>query len=583
MSALATRESFALTEYKPQGLGHILKLSAIFTAGTMLVSMGGSILFAAPLALATVYQMFRSTGKVKDADWCKSRDELWHYKLSPKHKSIADSYADWCQEWGKGTINSLIEPMIGNCELCNFTKDKKHPYYGLRGILTFDDGESVPLTPADYVAFRLWERQEALSRKDAIEAQVQEVEEPKMLPQSLDELALAFGDAPLVQPPNAMEFLRSLTSAPLQPVILAGLPGSGKGMLAALALSLGVKERGLRYWIFNPKNKLEEAGYWARSEKHFLKDRLLNDEGLFADLMATIETFAAEGSRRNNNPGKHEPFILLLEEITSLIGLFTPKQKQIFKSKMTAVTTLLRGSNMAIWLSGQSVTLEDLGFTGKSNRAVFTAIAAVAEDRTGSKSNCDLLAIPFDESTLPPGRCWLTDNAVYCALQAPGNIPQYPTWQDVPNLIDLRPYAAAVEVGTEQHDLEDLLASPALTPKKIEQIADAYQLPSPVEQLEKTYQMDAVEPTAIREVVPTKNSFENLPEPLNDVARYIHSKGGELAVSTLKDWGRARRNNPLNSEAIDHSLIELMELQLISTFTPTEGKGEWVKWETGSR
>ena len=170
MSALATRESFALTEYKPQGLGHILKLSAIFTAGTMLVSMGGSILFAAPLALATVYQMFRSTGKVKDADWCQSRDELWHYKLSPKHKSIADSYADWCQEWGKGTINSLIEPMIGNCELCNFTQDKKHPYHGLRGILTFDDGESVPLTPADYVAFRLWERQEALSRKDAIEA-----------------------------------------------------------------------------------------------------------------------------------------------------------------------------------------------------------------------------------------------------------------------------------------------------------------------------------------------------------------------------------------------------------------------------
>ncbi len=578
MTALATRESFALTEYKPQGLGHILKLSAIVTAGTVLISMGGSILFAAPLALATVYQMFRSTGKVKDADWCQSRDELWHYKLSPKHKSIADSYSDWCQEWGKGTIHSLIEPMIGNCELCNFTQDKKHPYHGLRGILTFDDGESVPLTPADYVAFRLWERQEALSRKDAIEAQVQEVEEPKMLPQSLDELALAFGDAPLVQPPNAMEFLQSLTSAPLQPVILAGLPGSGKGMLAALALSLGVKERGLRYWIFNPKNKLEEAGYWARSEKHFLKDRLLNDEGLFTDLMETIETFAAEGSRRNNNPGKHEPFILLLEEITSLIGLFTPKQKQIFKSKMTAVTTLLRGSNMAIWLSGQSVTLEDLGFTGKSNRAVFTAIAAVAEDRTGSKSNCDLLAIPFDESTLPPGRCWLTDNAVYSALQAPGNIPQYPTWQDVPNLIDLRPYAAAVEVGTEQHDLEDLLASPALIPQKIEQIADAYQLPSPVEQLEKTYQMDAVEPTAIREVVPTENSLEDLPEPLNDVARYIHSKDGELPISSLKNWGKSRRNGSLNSEAIDDSLLEMMELQLIETFTPHDSKGEWVRW-----
>ena len=286
--------------------------------------------------------MFRSTGKVRDSDWCNSRDELWHYKLSPKHKSIADSYSDWCKEWGRGTINSLIKPMIGNCELCNFTQDKKHPYHGLRGILTFDDGESVPLTPADYVAFRLWERQEALNRKDAIEAEFKEVDDAKMLPQSLDDLALAFGEAPPVQPPNALEFLRSLTSAPLKPVILAGLPGSGKGVLAAIALSLGVKERGLRFWIFNPKNKLEEAGYWARAEKHFLKDRLLNDEGLFFDLMETIETFAAEGSRRNNTPGKYEPFILLLEEITSLIGLFTPKQKQIFKSKLTAVASLLR-------------------------------------------------------------------------------------------------------------------------------------------------------------------------------------------------------------------------------------------------
>ena len=582
MTALATRESPALTEYKPQGLGHILKLSAIVTAGTLLISVGGNVLFAAPLALATVYQMFRSTGKVKDADWCQSRDELWHYKVSPKHQSIADSYSDWCQEWGKGTINSLIEPMIGNCELCNFTQDKKHPYHGLRGILIFDDGESVPLTPSDYVAFRLWERQEALSRKDALEAQVQEVEDPKLLPPALDELADAFGDAPPVQLPNALEFLRSLTSAPLQPVIIAGLPGSGKGIMAAIALSLGVKERGLRYWLFNPKNKLDEAGYWARAEKHYLKDRLQQDDQTFSDLMTTLELFSSEGSRRNNQPGSYEPLILLLEEITSIIGLFTPKQKEIFKSKIIALAGLLRGSNMAVWLSGQSVTLEDLGFSGKSNRSMFTAIAAVGPDRTGCKSICDLLTIPFDEATLPPGRCWLTGNAVYPALQAPGNIPQYPTWQDVPNLIDLRPYAAAVEGGREPYDLEDLLASPALTPKKIEQIANAYQLPSPVEQLEKTYQMDAVEPPAIREVVPTQNSFENLPEPLKDVARYIHSKGGELAVSTLKDWGRARRSNPLNSEAIDHLLIELMELHLISTFTPTEGKGEWIKWEAGS-
>ena len=403
--------------------------------------------------------------------------------------------------------------------------------------------------------------------------------EEKTLPQSLDGLTDVFAEAPPVQPPNALDFLRSLTSAPLKPVILAGLPGSGKGVLAAIALSLGVKERGLRYWLFNPKNKLNEAGYWARAEKHYLKDRLQQDDQIFSDLMTTLELFGSEGSRRNNQPGNYEPFILLLEEITALIGLFTPKQKQIFKSKLTAVASLLRGSNMAIWLSGQSVTLEDLGFSGKSNRAMFTAIAAVGSDRTGSKNICDLLAIPFDEAALPAGRCWLTSNGIYSALTAPSNIPQYATWQDVPNLIDLRPGVAVPEAGSNHaSDMADLLASPALTPKKIEQIAEAYQLPSPVEQLEKTYQMDAVEPTAICEVVPTKNSFEDLPEPLNDIARYIHSKNGELPVSSLKNWGKSRRNGSLNSEEIDHSLLELMELQLIETFTPNDSKGEWVRW-----
>ncbi|MEX0272477.1 hypothetical protein AB3R30_25515 [Leptolyngbyaceae cyanobacterium UHCC 1019] len=563
MSALATREAPALTEYKAQGLGHILKLSAIVTAGTVLISVGGSILFAAPLALATIYQMFRSTGKVKDADWCHSRDEIWHYKLSHKHKSIADSYSDWCKEWGKGTINSLIEPMIGNCELCNFIKDKKHPYHGLRGVLTFDDGESVPLTPADYVAFRLWERQEALSRKDAIEAEVLPTDQ-KLLPESVDELADTFGESqPVAAAPNALEFLRSLTSAPLQPVIIAGLPGSGKGVMAALALSLGVKERGLRYWICNPKNKLTEAGYWARCEKHYLKDRLQNDENLFSDLMATLEEFASEGSRRNNQPGNHEPFILLLEEITALIGLFTPKQKQIFKSKLTAVASLLRGCNMAIWMSGQSVTLEDLGFSGKSNRAMFTAIAAVGPDRAGSKSICDLLSIPFDEPTLPAGRCWLTGNAIYAALTAPCAIPQYATWQDVPNLIDLRPSAAMPQATSHTSaDIDNLLASPALTPKKIEQIANAYGLPLP---------KMAEESTAIAEVLPTEIApieallIEYADDPKTAAfLKWIASKpAGEIITREQIQSSYWAKQNGRDKATLDRVLIEAMSAHLL--------------------
>ena len=77
--------------------------------------------------------------------------------------------------------------------------------------------------------------------------------------------------------------------------------------------------------------------------------------------------------------------------------------------------------------------------------------------------------------------------------------------------------------------------------------------------------------------MPTK-TFDDLPDPLDDVARYITSKGGELPISSLKNWGKSRRNGSLNSEAIDDSLLELMQLQLIETFTPSDSKGEWVRW-----
>ncbi|MBM0745623.1 hypothetical protein JOY44_30045 (plasmid) [Phormidium sp. CLA17] len=398
-------------------------------------------------------------------------------------------------------------------------------------------------------------------------------------PETLDELATAFGETPPVQPPNAMEFLRSLTSAPLQPVILAGLPGSGKGLLAAIALSLGVKERGLRYWIFNPKNKLEEAGYWARAEKHYLKDRLQQDDQIFSDLMATLELFSYEGSRRNNQPGTYEPFVLLLEEITALIGLFTPKQKQAFKSKITALASLLRGCNMAVWLSGQSVTLEDLGFSGRSNRAMFTAIAAIGPDRTGCKNICDTLAIPFDETTLPPGRVWLTSNAVYSALVAPGNIPQYPTWEAVPNVIDLRPGVEVSEVGTSQaSDIADLLASPNLTEVKIQQIRDAYKLETPNTQRCPVEQQAAHELTQIQEVHPTSEplkidfDLEDVLLELRPIVDYSIKQNGFIKAIDVKR--NVKEFKSVSTEDIRNHFIGLAN----QGFGVSQGDGDFLKY-----
>lgn len=577
------REALALTEYRPQGMGHILKLCAITTAGMVLVSAGGSVLFAAPLALATIYGMFRGASKAQDPNWCEARDELWNYKLSPKHRSIADDYLDWCNEWGTHTVNRIIEPMIGNCAIANFTKDKKHPYYGLRGVLIYDhdDDDLPPLTPWDYVNFRLEERLSILQKQETDTVEV----DAQTLPLN-DIIAPSNVTA---HPELAQQFLLSLTAAPLQPVILAGLPGSGKGILAAMALSFGVLKHGLRFWVFNPKAKLSEAGYWVRAEKHYLKDRLQDDPDLFSDLMDVLEEFATEGTRRNSQPGEHPPFVLLLEEVNALTGLLTPKQKQRFKSKIIALASLLRGCNMALWLSGQSITLEDLGITGKSNRAMFTAIAAIGPEREAVNNLCQPLGIPFEPAQLQPTeRYWLTATGCYTALPCPQNIPQYSDWSQVPNLVDLRPGALPPDSEKSLGEVEPLLADlepqelaiqPNPIATKLKELQTVLKLRDEdvaeihTQQLENSYKLSA--PDEFELTSQRESSQLELDVPLKDLMHYLSNKGGKLPIVAIKqNWGK---NRGLNSEAIDELLIELIDLKRIESFCPPNTKAEWVK------
>jgi hypothetical protein len=578
-AALIRREeSLALTEYHPQGLGHILKLGGIVTAGMVLVSIGGSLVFAAPLAAATVYQLFKSAGKAKDPDWCESRDEIWHYKFSLKHRSIADDYESWCEEWGRTTINAMIEPMVGNCEIANFVKDQKHPYYGLRGVLIYDHAENdlPPLTPHDYILRRLAERKEVLQRREQ-EPEAIDVKAQTIPLQSLPDLSNPVSPiSPATNPQSALKFLLSLTNAPLQPVIIAGLPGSGKGILAALALSLGARDNKARFWIFNPKSKLEEAGYWMWAERHYLKNRLQHDEKLFSDLMKVLEEFGTEGTRRNDAPGNYPPFILLLEEINALTGLLTPKQRQVFKAKIIALASLLRGCNMALWLSGQSITLEDLGLTGRSNRAMFTAIACIGSDREASAAICQPLGIPFDNSSLEPNkRYWLTSSNSFVALEAPKTVKQFSSWDAVRNVIDLRPTSEAEPEVETTKEVESLLIN-----SQAEGVICEAKIPQPI--LEDSYRIKASDEfTSSAETTVSscdRSTVDTLNEPLNDVARYILSKGGELPVSSLKNWGKTRRKGSLDSGEIEQSLLALAQLHLIETFIPMGTKGEWIRW-----
>ena len=83
------------------------------------------------------------------------------------------------------------------------------------------------------------------------------------------------------------------------------------------------------------------------------------------------------------------------------------------------------------------------------------------------------------------------------------------------------------------------------------------------------------ETTPIKEV--EISSADALPEPLNEMARYIISRE-ETTISALKNWGKTRRKGTLSSSEIEECLFELMELQLIETFTPLDSKAESVRW-----
>ncbi len=70
--------------------------------------------------------------------------------------------------------------------------------------------------------------------------------------------------------------------------------------------------------------------------------------------------------------------------------------------------------------------------------------------------------------------------------------------------------------------------------------------------------------------------IDSLPDGnLKNLAAYLRKKG-EMAVREVKqNWGK---NNALNSEQVQDLLIELIEMNLIETFSPLTSRAEWVRW-----
>lgn len=469
--------SYPLTEVRPQGIQHILTLAGATSFGLGLFVFTGSFLVAVPVALGAFYQLWKTTPTMREPEYCNALGEVWTYRLSPEHPSVDESYDEWCQKYGVEVINGIIEPMIGNCTYANFANNPdKYAYPGLQGVLVYDCEEPgvPPLVPHHYVEFRLQQREEAIARSRQFvaplattrhqepvnptpihqppilvaAAEVVEPEQPSKVldtSETVSEVPTPSGEAPKFVIPgdepkeSVFDFLVGLTQAPLQPVILVGQQGSGKGTAATLALNLGKRKNGLRFWVFNPKAALQEAGYWDEADHVFLKNVLdLEDNSIFHCLMEVLNQFAKEGDRRNQIPGAHPPMVLLIEEINATVARFNPKQKEEFKGRISTLASTLRAVNMAVWLSGQSINLDQLGLSSKTDRAMFEILAAVGEKRTAIQPALDLLGIKFDPTTLKGrDRYWITSSGVFLA-PPPFPVRQYTAWSEVANLVDMR-------------------------------------------------------------------------------------------------------------------------------------------------
>jgi len=539
MNNLTTRESHSLTVYKAQGLGHIFTLAGITTAGFVMVSFGGAPVYAVPFATIACYQLFKSAGKTKDASWCKSRDELWGYRLSPKHKSIASSYDVWCKEWGTNAINGLIDPMIGNCELCNFTKNESHPYHKLRGILTYDDGELTPLTPHEYVSQRLSERVKALEKSGM---QTIEAEVIQALPESLTAAVSLPSDGLKDRLKIDCPELLLLVKAP--PIRLVGHQRTGKSSFA--------RKLALIRLILLPGHKVT----WCTP--HLEKDdRLpvaLNPVGFKPDKakdMAAIEDCWA-GTQEDIDAGKQLNQTVVWDEFGCYDTFKNPDAlaqslKSILResSKHGYYPILIAHGDQAAFYPGVKNILSTL----KQGTVKVETVGEAADDfgtmrPTGKFRVYERDSENFKELQLP---AWLTEEYL---LELHQKIPQ------------------TVDAGKQ---LNQIYPVEYQTPTQIYPVE--YQ-PTVKEKLEDTFNLDSTEKNEV-EALP--DPVDLLKEPLNEIARYIISRE-ETTVSALKNWGKTRRKGSLSSSDIQDCLLEMMELQLIETFTPFDSKAEAVRW-----
>jgi hypothetical protein len=280
---------------------------------------------------------------------------------------------------------------------------------------------------------------------------------------SEDELA-EFMSAPLPYIPTEADRLLALGSAnPLQPVLIVGSPGSGKGMFASAALADAVS-KGAEVWVIDPKSDRKEAGYWAGVSRHYLLDPAVNDDIGAQTLSILAEFGKRQYNRKNELEPDDKPLILFIDEVNTVAANMTTAELAVFGKRVVTLAGQGRSQNVAVWLGAQAVILEMLGIKGESNRDIFSQVVCVNGSDT-HKAFTILKNLGMDQARLkvlnPNIRYWLTPAAnVDAPILA---APPISAWGE--NVIDLRPSPDA-PITAGKNDLSHVEVTAQATPAK---------------------------------------------------------------------------------------------------------------------
>jgi hypothetical protein len=419
-----------------------------------------------------------------------------------------------------------------------YLKQRRNTQQKLKLIDRGDYREHFLDDPDSLKLIEQWEKE--APKDDAVEVAV--VSTP------LDSIASPPTNAPTSHP--AQTLMESAIAKPLQPYLILGAPGSGKGFFASYALTLATKNHGAEVWVVDPKSDRAEAGYWALIAKHFLKDPCLPDDSFGEDIVEVICEFEKRVSdRKNGKESKDKPLILFLDEVNTIACNLSRQKATEFGAKVMSLASQARSQNAALWMGGQCAILELLAIKGQTNRDIFTQVVCVNGSQP-EKARAILANLGMDKSFLddckPGSRYWITQSGTVVA----------PTLKEPPakdwgaNVIDLRP--GATTFATEES------IAPAPTPKP----KQSFRLRTPT----KTPTVDSPLSSKIEAAI----SQHSDDEKLCDFLIWISKKSGKkltLRQIAMSRWAEKHGRSKSDANEILVRCIELDFLTEINTDT----------------